>query len=254
MLIASSPLELQNIFDAFLWNCSSGFAPVYSSERIKRSLYTFFEQNTKKTDWNEIKKIVLAPSNKTHFVDVIECAKEKFRIEIIKKLVKEVEDIPKWNVPTSMEYTKIYTEKNYKKCIMKPAYIKTGVKTEIRFMEFLEEKNNVKWWFKNEVSDKKYFAIKYNDPKTEEPHAFYVDFIIRMNDRRLGLFDTKAGFTAKIAKPKAEALSRYIKDNKSKKIFGGIAVFENGEWLYNDNEEYEYDDKDFSDWEPLILS
>ena len=254
MLIASSPLELQNIFDAFLWNCSSGFAPVYSSERIKRSLYTFFEQNTKKTDWNEIKKIVLASSNKTHFVDVIECAKEKFRIEIIKKLVKEIEDIPKWNVPTSMEYTKIYTEKNYKKCIMKPAYIKTDVKTEIRFMEFLEEKNNVKWWFKNEVSDKKYFAIKYNDPKTEEPRAFYVDFIIRMNDRKIGLFDTKAGFTAKIAKPKAEALSRYIKDNKSKKIFGGIAVFENGEWLYNDNEEYEYDDKDFSDWEPLILS
>ena len=47
-------------------------------------------------------------------------------------------------------------------------------------------------------------------------------------------------------------ISRYIRDNKpKKKVFGGIAVFENGEWLYNDNEEYEYDDVDFSDWKSL---
>ncbi len=104
-------------------------------------------------------------------------------------------------------------------------------------MDFLEEENKVRRWFKNEVNDKKYFAIKYDDPETGEPHAFYVDFVICMTDRRIGLFDTKAGFTAKITKPKAEALSGYLRDNKSKKVFGGIAVFENGEWLYNGNEE-----------------
>ncbi len=109
-------------------------------------------------------------------------------------------------------------------------------------------------WFKNEVSDKKYFAIKYDDHETEKLHAFYIDFVIRMMDRRIGLFDTKAGFTAKIAKPKSEALSRYLRDNKSKKVFGGIAIFENGEWLYNDNEEYVFEDKDFSDWKSLDLN
>ncbi len=81
-----------------------------------------------------------------------------------------------------------------------------------------------------------------------------MDFVIYMNNGKIGLYDTKAGFTAKIAKPKAEALSKYIKDNKSKKVFGGIAVFEDGEWLYNDSEEYEYDDKDFSDWKSLDLN
>ena len=46
---------------------------------------------------------------------------------------------------------------------MSPAYIKTGIQNEIRFMDFLEKANGVKWWFKNETNDKKYFAIKYCD-------------------------------------------------------------------------------------------
>ena len=108
----------------------------------------------------------------------------------------------------------------------------------------------------NEVRDKKYFAIKYVDPNDGQPHAFYVDFVVYMCNERVGLFDTKAGYTAteQKSKYKAEALSKYITDNKSKKVFGGIAVFEKGEWRYNDNEEYVYDKGDFSDWKPLDLN
>ena len=139
---------------------------------------------------------------------------------------------------------------------MSPAYIKTDVQNEIQFMDFLDCAKKVKWWFKNETNDKKYFAIKYTDPIDNEPHAFYVDFVVQMFDGHIGLFDTKAGFTAepKNTKHKAEALSKYIRDNKSNNLVGGIAVFENGEWLYNDNEEYWYDGKDFSDWKSLDLN
>ena len=195
--------------------------------------------------------ITLYPKNRKHFIKIINDAKSKFIIDVVEKIEKDIDYSPKWNIPESTEYTKIYKEKDYKKCIMSPSYIKTDVENEIRFMDFLEEENEVKWWFKNEVNDKKYFAIKYTDPKDDEPHAFYVDFVVRMNDGRIGLFDPKKGFTAKIAKPKAEALSKYLRDNKYKKIFGGIAVFQKGEWLYNDNKEYEYDEKDFSDWKSL---
>ena len=255
MPIVSSALELQNRFDAFMWDCSEGFAPVHSSERIKRSIYTFFEQNTEITDWTDIQKIVLSPDNINHFIYIINYAKEIFKIAVTDQLNKEIEEIPNWNVPESAEYIKIYTEHNYKKCVMSPAYIKTDTQNEIRFMDFLEKENNVKWWFKNEASDKKYFAIKYVDPKDGQPHAFYVDFVVCMCDGMVGLFDTKAGFTAtdRKTKHKAEALSKYITDSKSKKVFGGIAVFENGEWLYNDNEEYVYDG-DFSGWKPLDLN
>ena len=248
----SDAMHLQNRFDAFAREMSEPFAKEYSHVIIKRCIHQFFEQNTEVTDLMAMANITLSPKNKEQFIKAINKSKTQFTRDVVEKIERETEDIPKWNIPESTEYTKIYKEKDYKKCIMSPAYIKTDIQNEIRFMDFLEEENGVKWWFKNEVNDKKYFAIKYDDSETGELHAFYVDFVICMMNGRIGLFDTKAGFTAKIAKPKAEALSRYIRDNKpKKKVFGGIAVFENGEWLYNDNEEYEYDDVDFSDWKSL---
>lgn len=250
----SDAMNLQNRFDSFAREMTEPFAKEYSHVIIKRCIHQFFEKNTKVTDLMDMANITLSPKNKDHFIRAISESKSQFTRDVVEKINRETEDIQKWNIPESTEYTKVYDKKDYKKCIMSPAYIKTDVQNEIRFMDFLEEENNVKWWFKNEVNDKKYFAIKYDDSETGEPHAFYVDFVIHMKNGRIGLYDTKAGFTAKIAKPKAEALSRYLRDNKSKKVFGGIAVFENGEWLYNDNEEYEYDDKDFSDWKPLDLA
>lgn len=249
-----SPMDLQNQFDVFAIEMSESFAPVHSHGVIKRSIYQFFQDNTKISDLLDMVMITISPTNKEFFVKVINDAKSQFRRDIVEKIEKEIEEIPNWNIPEDTEYTKIYKEKGYKKCVMSPAYIKTDIQNEIRFMDVLDNNTNVKWWFKNEVNDKKYFAIKYIDPEDSEPHAFYVDFIIRMYDGRIGLFDPKAGFTAKIAKPKAEALSKYIRDNKSKNLFGGIAVFENGEWLYNDNEEYEYNENDFSDWKSLDLN
>ena len=250
----SDTMNLQNRFDSFAREMSEPFAKEHSHGIIKRCIHQFFQKNTKVTDLMDMANITLSTKNKDHFIRTISESKSQFIRDVVEKINRETEDIQKWNIPENTEYTKVYDKKDYKKCIMSPAYIKTDIQNEIRFMDFLEEENNVKWWFKNEVNDKKYFAIKYDDPETGEPHAFYVDFVIRMNDGRIGLYDTKAGFTAKIAKPKAEALSKYIRNNKIKKVFGGIAVFENGEWLYNDNEEYEYDDKDFSDWQPLDLN
>lgn len=253
MLVTSSSIEIQDQFDVFLSDCVGEFAPVHSKTRIKRAIYKFFEENNI-IDWNQIQKIVLAPGNKERVMDVINRSKEKYRKEVVGQIEREVEHIQKWNVPPHTAYTKIYSQKNYKKCIMNPAYIKTNVETEISFMDLLDSPNNgVKWWFKNEVNDKKYFAIKYNRSDDSRIHAFYVDFIVRMNDGRLGLFDTKAGITAQIAKPKADALAKYINDNKVKNLFGGIVVFKNGEWLYNENKEYVYNESDFSDWKPLVL-
>ncbi len=252
--INTSPMELQTRFDLFLRDCSEGFAPVHSSERIRRSLYSFFERNTKKIDWVEIQRIILSPSNRDYFIETINRAKDRFRREVVEKIEREIEEDLTWNVPENTEYTKIYEERNYNKCIMKPAYVKNEILGEVDFMDFLDAENNqVKWWFKNGENDKKYFAIKYIDPNDGEPRAFYVDFIIYMNDGRIGLFDTKEGITAKIAKPKAEALAKYIKDNQKKNLLGGIVEFRNNAWMYNDNEDYEYKEKDFSNWKQLFL-
>jgi len=54
--------------------------------------------------------------------------------------------------------------------------------------------------------------------------TFYPDFIVCYKDGKVGIFDTKEGQTASSnsTKLKAEALQRYIKEDKTKKLFGGI--------------------------------
>ena len=87
--------------------------------------------------------------------------------------------------------------------------------------------------------------------------AFYPDFIVQFKDGQIGIFDTKSGRTAETsdAKPRAEALYKYIKseNKKGKKIWGGIVIDVNSSWRYNDNEKYEYNPNDLSGWKLLNL-
>ena len=55
---------------------------------------------------------------------------------------------------------------------------------------------------------------------------------------------------------RAEALQKYIKkqNKKGKKLIGGIAIYVNGTWRYNDNEKYGYDANDLSDWKILNIA
>ncbi len=60
------------------------------------------------------------------------------------------------------------------------------------------------------------------------------------------MFDTKAGITADVAKPKAEGLAKYIQEEneKGKNLFGGIVIEKNGSFWLNDKKKYKYNEKD----------
>jgi hypothetical protein len=50
-------------------------------------------------------------------------------------------------------------------------------------------------------------------------------------------------------------LAKYIKagNKKRKKLWGGIAIFVNGSWRYNDEEAYSYDETDLRNWKLLRI-
>ena len=98
-----------------------------------------------------------------------------------------------------------------------------------------------------------YFAVPYDDNGT--PRTFYPDFIIKFKGGKIGLFDTKSGLTAEVAKPKANALQKYIKEenSKGKKLFGGIIIEVSGSWRYNEERSYDYNPNDLSKWKILEL-
>ncbi|NMB65953.1 MAG: hypothetical protein GYA16_13905, partial [Spirochaetes bacterium] len=84
------------------------------------------------------------------------------------------------------------------------------------------------------------------------PQTFYPDFIVHYKNDTIGIYDTKAGQTAKDAGLKSEALQKYIKGNnqKGKKLSGGIIIKDNtNKWRVNRKEEYSYDLNDLRDWD-----
>jgi len=149
------------------------------------------------------------------------------------------------------------TKEDRNKSIMQPFYRKGDWKPEKAFVEFLEKLESVVWWFKNGDRDATFFAIPYENG---EKKPFYIDFIVKLKDGRIGLFDTKSGITLKIAGSKIDGLHNYIKEenNKGKNLFGGIVTNTNqkeykARWIYFDKTSSELKDNNFSNWKDLDL-
>jgi type III restriction enzyme len=253
-----SAVELQYRFDLFVRANCTPFAPADSQGRIKTALYKFFEKMMKTEDETIAQKVILGEENNQFFVDFINNAKDEYKKKVVEGLPeqRETEHLV-WNVPKLIAYNSRYKEISCKKSIMKPYFASIESVPEKDFIKLLEDiKNKVKWWFKNGESDKKYFAVKYADDKGVE-RGFYVDFIILTEDGRIGLFDTKSGITAKVAKEKAEALANYIhtQNQKHKKnLWGGIVLFKDGSCRYNDSTNYSFDEHNLgTDWKFMSL-
>lgn len=250
--IALDEKELQDKFDRFIIQNCTPYAPADSSDRMKTALYQFFNEEFKFDKYDpDVQKIVLGKENIQIFVNVLNLAKEKYKKQIVEKLneKRELEEIPSWEVPIFVSYNSRYKKQEQPLSILKPLYTATQSEPERAFVELLNASKSVKWWYKNGEAEIKYFAILRSDDR-----AFYPDFIIQFKDGSIGIFETKSGFTAgEDAKERAESLQRYIKkQNKtSNKIIGGIAIYVNGTWRYNDKEKYKYDPDDLSDWKVL---
>ncbi len=265
--IKSTEMEIQSRYDYFIMANCAPFAPMDSSGRIKTALNKFFKEVFNFEDYDpRAQKIILSKNNINLFVEAIERAKERYIKEVVEKEEeREIEINKAWNVPEVISYNSRHKKKDYDKSIIEPYYTRErgnnnqtlfeeDSEIEVDFIRYLDKAKKIKWWFKNGEGEVKYFAVVYTD-KYGKKAPFYVDFIVQLNDRRIGLFDTKKGRTAEEAKEKAEGLAEYIKEEskKGKKIFGGIVILKNNVWRYNSKATYRYDPNDLSDWGFLDL-
>jgi len=257
--IKASGFDMQKLFDFFVRNNLTPFYPENRSVgRVKESIYKFFEQELKMwygDVWEEIVQIVLSDKNSQHFVNVIDKAKERYQTEVVKR-ESEMVDVENWNIPESLPYGREYSAVSVKKSIMQPFFSDGKWKLEAAFIDFLEKSERVEWWFKNGDRDATFFAVRYDNGE-EKP--FYVDFIVKLKDGRIGLFDTKAGLTKQVAGPKIDGLYKYIQaeNKKGKKCFGGIVANTErnyrGRWVYFKKTSKDFKDNSFENWADLIL-
>ena len=257
--IKLSDFDLQKLFDFFI---RDNLAPFYPEDRsvarVKESIYKFFEQEIKMwygDVWEEIVQIVLSDKNSQHFINVLDKAKEKYKEEVEKRENKLV-FVENWNIPESVTYGENAIKEDRIKSIIQPFYKADKWMSETAFIDFLESSDKVEWWFKNGDRDATFFAIPYDENGEKKP--FYLDFIVKLKDGRIGLLDTKAGLTKQVAGPKIKGLYKYIQNEnkKGKKLFGGIVVNTDrdyrGRWVYFDGLEKNLKN-DFSNWKDLVF-
>ncbi|MBM4146862.1 MAG: hypothetical protein FJ240_11445 [Nitrospira sp.] len=258
--ITASAEDLQKLFDYFVRKHLTPFHPEDRSVgRVKESIYRYFDQGLK-MDYGEkgeeIIQIVLSNKNIQHFINVIDTTKQSYQKET-RKREPELGSIENWNVPESLSFGSNYLKEDKNISIMMPFYSDERWRTEKAFIEYLEKSDKIIWWFKNGDRDATFFAVPY-DNGGKKP--FYVDFIVQFKDGRIGLFDTKAGFTQILAGPKIDGLFHYIQagNKKGKHLFGGIVTNTdsrnyNGRWLYFDKTRKELRANDFSNWMNLEI-
>ena len=118
----------------------------------------------------------------------------------------------------------------------------------------LNASSQIEWWYKNGEKMERYFAIPYfelNQRKRSVRRAFYPDYIIKYKDGSIGIYDTKAGFTADNAhvRQKANALHSFIEEHADLRLKGGIINVKNDRFLLQDTEDYDED----GEWKDFVL-
>ncbi len=82
---------------------------------------------------------------------------------------------------------------------------KDAPKTEQDFIAFLEQSENVEWWFKQNDEGKDFYAIRYFNTADEKERFFFPDFLLKRKDDRIGVFDMKGGVTASLPEDRETA-------------------------------------------------
>lgn len=189
----------------------------------------------------ESPRIILYHTNKPKFAELVTIAINLYikAIEVRQRAAKQrAFKTYNWEVPANREYSETSNEEvpGVKEHALVPfIQLKNASSPEKRFEKFLESnKDSINWWYKNGDEGKQHYSIAYATIG-EGQGLFYVDFVIRMNDGTIFLFDTKSPSSDIEAPNKHNALIEYMKaeNENGQNLKGGIIIEENELWRYS---------------------
>jgi len=186
----------------------------------------------------DAEKVILFHTNKHKFSDIITKALNRYE-HILQGRQRQARqrgfEPYTWEVPAE----RLYKEETHQ---IKPAVkdhalmpfieLKKASNPEQMFRDFLESHAaSIDWWYKNGDEGKQHYAIPYEQSNGEKA-LFYVDFIIRMKNGQVFLFDTKTENSDPEAPCKHNALLAYMKERPDENLKGGVIVEKNDVWYY----------------------
>ncbi|MDD6901865.1 MAG: type III restriction endonuclease subunit R, partial [bacterium] len=190
----------------------------------------------------DAKKVVLYHDNRPKFDRLIDRALEKYAKmrEIAKQKAASARNFVEyqWCVPEERVYDSdsnhIASAENH--ALMPFVQLNAASNPEKEFAAFLEANSQyIDWWYKNGDKGKQHYAIEYLQEEEGAKALFYVDFVIRMKNGHIYLFDTKSAASDLFAPQKHNALIDYMAKHSTKEqpLFGGILIQQGINWLYS---------------------
>ena len=190
----------------------------------------------------EAKKVVLYHLNRPKFDRIIDTALERY-VRIRDKARKEsaAKRVFKkygWEVPEERIYDNEtnHIEETGNHALLPFVQLNQASNPEKDFVAYLEQNSQyIDWWYKNGDKGKQHYAIEYTTGDEHTKSLFYVDFVIRMKNGHVYLFDTKSIGSDDNASDKHNALLQYIKENTTEEqpLYGGVILRKNENWLYS---------------------
>lgn len=188
------------------------------------------------------KKVVLYHSNRPKFDRIIDSALERYariRDKARKEsAAKRVFRKYGWEVPEERTYDNetSHIEETGNHALLPFVQLNQASNPEKDFVAYLEQNSQyIDWWYKNGDKGKQHYAIEYTTGDEQAKSLFYVDFVIRMKNGHIYLFDTKSIGSDVFASDKHNALLQYIKENTTEEqpLYGGVILRKDENWLFS---------------------
>ena len=236
---ARTESELKRVFDDFClkqlseWEKHQSLAVLENAiAEAMESLFDVFE--------TDVKKIVLYHGNRPKFVEVIHAALNAYKQTMNMRRKASERDLIsyEWEVPEERVYNEQvnYVDDTKKNHALLPFIASRNASyQEVNFSEFLEQNTQyIDWWYKNGDSGIMNYAVPYKNVRGEQS-LFYVDYVIRMKNGQIFLFDTKSQNSDENAPNKHNALLEYMNsdENSALGLKGGVLIFDHENWKYS---------------------
>ncbi|MCQ2218966.1 MAG: DEAD/DEAH box helicase family protein [Paludibacteraceae bacterium] len=236
---ARTPFELKKIFERFCSQMLNGWSKSQCANHLENGLLEAMEQLFEIFE-TDAYKVICSKQNMPKFADIVGRALAYYKKEVMPKKLKANRGfIPFfWSLPELRTYKdSVYQGKlDVKNHALLPYYELNRVSSpEQKFTKFLEENSeNIDWWYKNGDNGSEHFAVKYENSQKKNA-LFFVDYIVRMKDGRIFLFDTKSENSDSEAPYKHNGLIDYMEedDNKDLNLKGGVIIEHNMNWMYS---------------------
>jgi type III restriction enzyme len=210
---------------------STGVLSGYLLEAMEE-LFELFEQDAM--------KVILYHLNKPKFTAIIQLALKLYsdQLQAKRKAAKERGyESYKWEVPAE----RFYKEETHHlvkgvadHALLPFIELNNAFTPEKRFSAFLEKhSDDIEWWYKNGDEGKQHYSVPYTNSKGELS-LFYVDFVVRMKNEQIFLFDTKSEESDSEAPNKHNALLKYMQhpDRAEQNLKGGVIIEDHDVWYY----------------------